>query len=273
MQPAQLEALRRTLGAHGDRIAPEAAWSGPDVVCATSFLQPDRLREAIEHMASSWQTSDLQVAASLWTKQYNAALLSGPLALMALQGTGLDCAAESNAILQVNGVPKALVPLNLSATVVCAGPRGAQYTDRARCDLAALRRFVVTGLIEGHLAPLFEQVCRLTGISRKILWGNAGNICAFIYDELDRHSGGAPAVAEDRAFLLGLPELPFLAGPNPLYNPVRYEALNEPGLQETVVVRHTCCLKHKAPNSRHCYTCPLIDTAERVAIIKELAHA
>lgn len=244
-----------------------------EVVPATALREADFLIATIQRAAEPWQAPNLRVATALWNKHFNAAVLSGPLAAMTLVGLGLDASLDNSCLILRDGLPKALLPVSLASAVVHTprlpdGWHGA-LAERTIDDLSAFRRHVLTRLLNQHLAPMIERLHVVTRLSPKIMWGNAGNLCAHLYETLAEHPRGATA-ADDRAFVLDAPYSEVLARPNPLYQSVQSLPLAEPDLPPTVRVRRTCCLRWRLPDGLFCYVCPCLTHDERLALMRQM---
>lgn len=268
-----LEAVFPSLGTYGERLTFVGPPGGTEVVPAESYLRPETLRAAIERAAEDWQTTDLRAVASVWNKHYNAAVLSGPLAAMTLRGIGLDASISRARIVLDGGLPKALLLDSVATSVVfrprflADEPHFSDFADVDRVD--ELHRFVFVRLFQQHLGLIVQQLHGLTGLSAKIMWGNAGNLCADLYDRLARLPDAASTVSEDRVALLERRDGSTKDGRNPLYRTVRYEPLNVPDLPSVVRVRRSCCLKHRLPGHAACYVCPLLGVDERVGLLQQ----
>ncbi len=272
---ADAETKLAALGPYRERLVLGPLPAGTEAVPAVAYLEPPTLLSAIEKTAAALGTGNMRVAASLWSKKYNAAVLRGVLAAMTLTGVGLNASVTNTSILLGDGEPKTLVVHGLSDAVLLGERFREQNMDC--CDhlfqdrLGQLHKTVLCSLFPNHLALLIRQVERLTGLSRSILWGNAGNLCAHLYDKLDEWPGARVAAREDRVALLEQAVSPVFGGRNPLYRPVRYVRLSEPELPPTVAVRYTCCQRYRLAGVNPCYTCPRLTDAERIAIMKQMA--
>lgn len=262
MQQRDLDAILPLLGAHAWRLVLAEPPADAEVVPAEAYLTAETMRKALLAFMAAKGTTELQAAASVWNKQYNGALLAGLLAAMTLAGVGLDASIGNVSVVHRGGLPKAIMLHDLSGTVVYP-PRLKAPLPSPAVTLAAFQEHVFTKAIEGHLTQIIDQIYRLTRTPKAMLWGNVGNLCASIYYQMERRPEAAAAIREDRAALLEQPD-------TLLYNPVRYEELGAPDLPPVVLVRRTCCQKHKLPESRHCTTCPLLSREERIGLIRQV---
>lgn len=239
---------------------------GAEVVPAETYLAPERLAATIAELHARVGGSGPRVAASQWSKNYAAALMSGPLTAMTRAGIGLSAAPERVSIILAGNKPRALLVPDLSAAVVYP-PRAPAEAGLGRPVATPddLYRAVLPDLLR-HLHLMVESVHEVTRMSRKVLWGNIGSAVADLYDRLAEVGDCTAAVAADRHVLLDLPESPYWPGPNPLYQPVRYLDLSVFGFP-SVRVRRTCCLRYQIVNKAPCTSCPLIDTEERARLL------
>ncbi|WP_257462731.1 siderophore-iron reductase FhuF [Archangium lipolyticum] len=270
MTLAAMDRILPLLAPYESRLLLGEHLHGRNVVRASVYLEDEHLLAAVRRLMETLQTGELRAAASLWHKHYNAALLSGFLAAMTLAGVGLDGSISNVSMtLSEEGLPRAAV-LHSLAGIVVHPPRLKLDISAPRVGLDVLHGRVLSSLFANHLAPIVEQVHRVTGLPKRILWGNAGNLCADVYDGLRARPEVAAAVEEDRRILLEQPDSPLMPGPNPLHQSVRYEDLSGFGRASVVRVRKTCCQRYKLPGLLHCYTCPILKGHERVALLRKL---
>ncbi len=106
-------------------------------------------------------------------------------------------------------------------------------------------------LIDGHLVPLVGALSVAGGVSRKVLWSNAGNLFEGVVRRIEQVFGTSQAVVDALA-LLEARRLPD-GRANPLLEPVRY--LEKNGVRERV--RRVCCIRYLARDRGYCLNCPL----------------
>lgn len=276
---SDLEALfapfQSALGPYRDRLAVFPSGGGVELVPAVAYLEQRTLLAAVERVRKAYQAPDLRVAASLWNKHYNAAILPGVLSAMTLLGVSLNAAITNVSIVIRDGLPAALHVHNLAETAVYPGrlPCPSLRFGRELQSVMELQRTVFTGLVHGHLALVVDRLHGLARVPREILWGNAGNLCADLYERIAASPEVGAAVAEDRRALLELRMNGVMAGPNPLYQSVRYEYPGDPSIASATRVRRTCCLRYRLPDSNPCYVCPLLTRDERIALVKQYVVA
>jgi ferric iron reductase protein FhuF len=244
-----------------------------EVISLNDYLQPDRL-------LSDWQTSeiyqksqDIRIAASIWNKVYSWTTLPGVLAFMTWGGVGLDAAIENVSFVLEEGKPKALWFHDLSNTVIypqrLSIPIPENYPGKIVNSVAELHQAVLTNLFQRNFAPMIERVHSLTKLSKKTMWGNAVNASEGQFAELSKFIN-SEAIKTDYSVLYQQPDSCVMSGRNPLYNLVRSEQINEPGLPATTTVRLTCCLyAFIPPGDEKCTNCPLLTHQERIAQMKQ----
>lgn len=276
---SDLEALfapfQSALGPYRDRLAVSPPGDGFELVPAVAYLDQRTMLTAVEWARQVYQAPDLRVAASLWNKHYNAALLPGVLAAMTLLGVSLNVAITNVSIVLRDGLPTALQVHNLAEAAVYPRrlPCPSLRLSRTLQSVPELQRTVFAGLVRGHLALVIDRLHDLARVPREILWGNAGNLCADLYDRIATCKEVEDAAAEDRRALLELPAGAVMAGPNPLFRSVRYERPEDSSLTKASRVRRTCCLRYRLPDSDPCYVCPLLTSDERIALVKQYVVA
>lgn len=244
-----------------------------EVISLNDYLQPDRL-------LSEWQTSeiyqkilDIRIAASIWNKVYSWTTLPGILALMTWAGVGLDAAIENVSFVLEEGKPKALWFHNLSGTVIYPQrlpvPIPENYPGKIVNSVADLHQAVFSNLFQRNFTPMIDRVHSLTQLSKKTMWGNAVNASERQFAELSKCTN-LEAIKTDYSVLYEKPYSAVMPGRNPLYNLVRSEQINEPGLPATTTVRRTCCLyAFIPPGDEKCTNCPLFTPQERITQMKQ----
>ncbi len=244
-----------------------------EVISLNDYLQPDRL-------LSDWQTSeiypktqDIRIAASIWNKVYSWTTLPGVLALMTWAGVGLDASIDNVSFVLEDDKPKALWFHDLSGTVIypqrlpVAIPEN--YPGKIVNSVADLHEFVFSNLFQRNFAPMIDRVHGLTKLSKKTMWGNAVNASERQFAELSKCIN-SEAIKIDYSTLYEQQYSSVMPGRNPLYNLVRSEQINEPGLPAKTTVRRTCCLyAFIPPGDEKCTNCPLLTPQERIAQMKQ----
>lgn len=253
------------LGPYADRVNIAPLSAGIDTIPAAAFLDAPTLLGALEAAAELWRAPDICVAASLWNKHYNAAVIPGVLAALTLGGIGLDGSLANTSMSFDHGLPKALLLHNARGYVYqprLAPALAESGRGRRVATLPELYAAVIAGTFERHIRPVIEQLHALTRISRQILWGNVANLCADLYDRLALKPALACVAEADRAQLLERSECPGLSGTNPMLGAVWYE--RSAGSAVMSRVRQRCCLRYRLPEGSHCLkVCPLRHNEER----------
>ncbi|MDH6056212.1 ferric iron reductase [Umezakia ovalisporum] len=246
---------------------------GVEVISVNDYLQPDRL-------LSQWQTSDiyqksqdLRIAASIWNKVYSWKTLPGVLALMTWAGIGLNSEIDNVSFVLEDGEPKALWFHDLSGTVIYPPrlpiPIPQDYPGKIVDSVENLHKAVFTSLFQCNFAPMIERVHSLTKLSKKTMWGNAVNASERQFAEISKCTN-SESIKTDYLVLYEQRNNSVMPRPNPLYNLVRTEQINEPGLPATTTVRLTCCLYALIPPyDQKCTNCPLLKPQERIAQMKK----
>ncbi|MCC5610320.1 ferric iron reductase [Nostoc sp. CHAB 5834] len=244
-----------------------------EVITLNNYLQPDRLLSQWQASDIYQKTQDIRIATSIWNKVYSWKTLPGVLALMTWAGVGLDAGLDNVSFVLEDGEPKALWFHDLSRTVIYPQrlpiPIPKDYPGQIVNSVEALHQTVFTSLFQRNFAPMIDRVHILTKLSKKTLWGNAVNASEGQFAELSQFTN-LEAIQTDYSVLYEQPYSLVMPGRNPLYNLVRTEQLNEPGLPATTIVRLTCCLyTFIPPYDEKCPNCPLMQPHERIALMKK----
>ncbi len=100
--------FQSALGPYRDRLAVSLVENEVELMPASALLDQPALSAAIEQARQVYRAPDLHVAASLWNKHYNAALLPGVLSAMTLLGVSVNAAIANTSIVVRDGLPMAL---------------------------------------------------------------------------------------------------------------------------------------------------------------------
>lgn len=183
------------------------------------------LTARIDTVAERLGTPERRVAASVAQLGLAARLWSAALGPAALAGRFPDLRAEF-----LHWDPAGQAPDDLWTVSAASLP-----------GTAARVREVV---LRGHLEPLADAVCRDTGISPRLLWGNAGSALAGAVRQLTgwaRAQGRPDVAARARALAAELFDDPALRDTG---------APHGPGFR-----RRTCCLYYRTPGGGLCGDC------------------
>jgi ferric iron reductase protein FhuF len=244
-----------------------------EVVSLVEYLQSEKLLSLFKATSFYQSSQDIRVAASICNKVYNWKTLPGVLALMTWAGVGLDASVDNVSFVLENGEPKALYFHDLSRSVIypqrlpIALPPN--YPGKLVNSVEELHKFVFTGLFQNNINTVVDLIHSLTKLSKKTMWGNAVNASEGLYEDFSKYAS-SEAVKADYSVLFEQPYSIVMPGRNPLYNLVRTEEINEPGLPNKYTVRVTCCLYYLIPpHDEKCTNCPLLKPRERIAQIKQ----
>lgn len=244
-----------------------------EVISLTEYLQTEKLLSLFKATSFYQSSQDIRVAASISNKIYSWTTLPGVLALMTWAGVGLDASVDNVSFVLEKNELKALYFHDLSRSVIyperlpIALPPN--YPGKLVNSVEELHKFVFTGLFQNNINTVVDIIHRLTKLSKKTMWGNAVNASEGLYEDFSK-CASPEAVKADYSVLFEQPYSLVREGSNPLYNLVRTEEINEPGLPNKYTVRVTCCLYYLIPpHDEKCTNCPLLKPHERIAQIKQ----
>ncbi|TVQ12821.1 MAG: siderophore-iron reductase FhuF [Leptolyngbya sp. DLM2.Bin27] len=239
-----------------------------EVILARDYWASRRFPHDLERFAAARGIPDLAIAASLWNKNYNNALLPAILPAMTALGVGLDASLEHVSLVLKDNIPQAVVLHHLNKSVLYL-PRWSGTpapSIQAMAELSELYQFVFGSLFQ-HLRSAIAQINQFTRLPRSVMWGNTGNACNNLYSELANCPGAAIAASTDRAIVFDRPESPAGTGRNPLCQTVVYKAVKKSGSSPSVPLRRTCCLLFRMPNSHYCDNCPIKIRADGISVL------
>lgn len=281
---AQLHALDPGHGSHGLFLTERPA-SG-EIVLASEFLDPDRLRHAVlecgesltNALASELPDEEIEsqpaAAASRFTRHYLGSVTGLALAGLA-NGLGLDLAADRCVKVIQNDLPRQQVLENFGAGIrTCVARPSPWDVDGPAVDtVEELRQYAWGRLYGEHVAPLLEAVEALTGATAKLLWSN---VAEWVASFADMAVGSLPPsqaalVVEESEAMLNAATLPGVAGPNPLLGQVSWVPVDEPDFPRGAQLRRHCCITYLLPArlGRLCGNCPFLPLEDRIALVRE----
>lgn len=213
---------------------PVAALTGPD----------GPLKSILVHYAGYLGGgADLRPAASLWSLAYLRALLPPMVAAASVLRHGFPASAD-DVWLELD---RHREPARFFIAHEGASLAGADTHTR------------YAPLLHHHLAPLFAELSRVSGLPRKVLWGNAARRLEPVLDQALALLGPAPTLVADRRVLLEQPLWhpadASTARPNPLYPRLRAPARFSPA--QAANLHRQCCLQYMLPDTGYCGACPL----------------
>lgn len=199
--------------------------------------------------------NDLRAVASVWSLGYLWTLLPAAVVPLSVLGHVFPLRADQMLVqLDIQGNPSRFY-------IVDEGHGSPERPTQARYE----------ALLLCHLQPLIESITELTGLSRKVLWGNAARYLEVILDQAALLDKGNQRLLNDRTVLLQTPLWPDGAR-NPLYAKQREVMLYANGHHESVRLHRRCCLNFRLPNEIYCGACPLAPQFRHIAL-KEKASA
>ncbi|UOK73567.1 siderophore-iron reductase FhuF [Ancylobacter polymorphus] len=198
-----------------------------------ALLRSDRLAAELARFGERYEQPEPRAVASQWSKLYFSRLL--------VPATAAAIAADWHLPLAPRGMRVALDAQGGVATF--ALPHAG--TASAPGDTEERFGFLVTE----HLPPVIDSLARASGLTRRVIWSNAGNLFERVIGHCAQLLGEAhPGVQQGRELLA---RRRFANGAaNPLAEPVRY-------LADGTRQRRVCCLRYLIPTLPYCGTCPL----------------
>jgi len=267
-----LQAELILISSHLDAFLQHRLWFAPpptadEVILAKDYWNSGRFRHDLEGFAAAREIPDLAIAASLWNKHYNNALIPAILPAMTLLGVGLNASLENVSLVLKNQIPQAIALHQLSDAVIYPPRWGRDALPQANIvgECADLYRFGLRSLLE-HLSVAIAHINHLTRLPPSVMWGNTGNVCDYLYGELANCPGGAIAAQGDRQLIFDCPENPAGKGRNPLYQTVVCKTVNNADGSTPMTLRRTCCLLFRLPDSHYCGNCPIKHRADGVSV-------
>lgn len=184
------------------------------VVPSMQLLSDDLFSALMQRYARRFEVEPDRHLVSLWSQKYLATVIIPIMALAMLSGRALDAAIGTTAVvLDEGGEPVAL---------------------RVPCSFADAKDTAVSLLVSTHLAPCVEILSGWSGLSRKVLWGNAAHYLEWI---IGQFSGGSAPIAL----------------PAPMTDAIRY--VEQDGMR--IRRRKVCCLRDRVPGVDDCGSlCP-----------------
>ncbi|MDX3926022.1 MAG: siderophore-iron reductase FhuF [Shinella sp.] len=207
----------------------------PYLSCS-DLLDEGRLPELLARFGRNYAEPEPRGVASQWSKWYFSRLLTPVLAANIALNRRLPIVFEETGLI-----------LSEDARVVAF-----RLSDDGRSfePTDFVERF--EDLIDGHLSMLVEALSSASGLSRKVLWSNAGNIFENVVSQCAQLLGEAhPGVGHGRALLANR----FWREDrvNRIFEPVRYLPADGKNIRK----RRVCCIRYLIPGIALCKNCPL----------------
>lgn len=200
-----------------------------------------RLRECLAAFARNYDEPDAMAVATQWSKWHFSLLLTPVIAA--------NIAADWQLPVALDDVGIVLSPDSRTLAIRFAH-EGARQSFTSAEDRFAL-------LVDEHLTPLIATIAQASGLPKKVLWSNAGNVFENTVQDCAALLGEAhPALAQARA-LLAVRTRPD-GRRNELFAPVAYTG------EEDKRRRRICCLRYRMASLPLCKTCPLDEIPKKL---------
>jgi ferric iron reductase protein FhuF len=236
-RPQYLSAIDRlTFSAYASFAGHLVGVDDPRAAVGADFLLNEAMRGAINaRFAKRFASFDIRAAFSIWTKWYLNVFL--PPVLLA------DVLLTRTLPIGLNRLAFILNDDTRVTAVKIDGP------DADSNGEGAFQRFAP--LIFDHLEPLIEMWAQRSGVTRRVLWSNAGNTFEAMLSKIESVSGSSQRSRQARHLL----NEPFWQNgrPNPLFGAVRYV----PDGDTFVRRRRICCIQYMLPDRKFCAACPI----------------
>ena len=226
-----------TLGPYAGMLALPGAHAGP--VAGRDLREAGTVEVLLARFAANYPGGDRRALISMWTQWHFAVAVIPTVAAILVLDRDLPVDLDETALaLDAAGRPAAMVLPGEGR------PFGADATAR------------FARLLDGHVAPLIDTLVRHFGVSRRLLWTNAGAIFEWALQQAAERALPAP-LGEGRASRSDA------AGrPNPLFDAVRYPCTGGAQVRQ----RKVCCLRYLLPGVADCGDlCPLPDVGGAIA--------
>lgn len=241
MIPLLAPIFRGEWAVYGESLACAEQPPADAVPVAALIADPELLAALLHRHARHRRVRrpDLRPVASAWSMHYLNALLPPVAAAASLLQHGFPMAPSQVWISFADGA----VPLRFHIT----------HEGRTLTGTDTAVRYAE--LLFEHLAPLFEQLTRLTRVAPKILWGNVARYLEPVLEQGLALSGHAPSIAKDLDHLLHQPR--WGCRDNPLFTVPRKVVRMQSGTPVSLTLHRQCCLYYLLPEEGYCGVCPL----------------
>lgn len=232
-QPDALKAFLAKMSAFGVQTAllPLAHDSLP----LSALLERDCLAEMLGRYGRRYgQGQERRAVATQWSKHYFLQVVTPVLAAAVLIDWRLPLPLEATA-------------LDIDAEGAITALRVSSY-GKAVAPSSGTDRFSL--LTRAHLPFVVDALSQASGLSRHVLWSNAGNLFEGVARRLEAVAPEGSAGIRDARALMEASHLED-GTRNPLYRPILY--LDE---ARTIRKRRVCCARYLIPSLGFCRTCP-----------------
>lgn len=203
---------------------------------ALQIFNQDRLDTILKSFAKRYDEPEPRAVASQWSKLYFSRLIlpTAAAAILFDWQLRLDLSNICIALDDDGG--------NIRFGLPSKGIQNAANNSRGRFSF----------LVDDHLRQVIPVLSDVSGLPRKVLWSNAGNILENVFQRSAALLGPEHQGVRDGQYCLAARR--FEDGSlNPLFEPVRYVD-NKSEVQRK---RRICCLRYFIPSLSICKTCPL----------------
>ena len=232
-QPEALKALLAQISAFGVQTA-FLPFSDSDLPLS-ALLETERLRELLGRYGHRYGTEqERRAVATQWSKHYFSRVVTPVIAAAILIDWRLPLSPEITA-------------LDIDADGEITALRVSSF-GKAEAPSTSIDRF--SFLTEEHLPLVVDAIAEASGLSRHVLWSNAGNLFEGVSRRLESVAPQGTAGIRDAMALLDTSHLDD-GTRNPLFRPIVYadEA-------RTMRKRRVCCARYLIPSLGFCQTCP-----------------
>ena len=201
---------------------------GQHTVGVQALMTPAHLAQVRRFFDAAHGATDARVVASIWSKWHFAIVMPAWFIGRVLMGRRLPTALDGVSF-----------DLDAQGRTLCLRLPAPGDLDQAADDPdTSWHEF-----LHKHLVPFVEQMAARTGVTRRVLWSNAGNLFEAFIRRLDETHPGLRGLAPAREWL----EMP-----TPLHRPVIYL----PRAEGVHRMRRICCMRYLVPDRVFCTTCP-----------------
>ncbi len=229
-QPDILKALLAKISAFGVQTA-FLPLTDDDLPLST-LLETERLKEMLGRYGRRYgQEAERRAVATQWSKHYLSRVMTPVVAAAILIDWRLPLHLETTA-------------LDIDAGGVITGLRVSSFGQTV-APFSSVDRF--SFLTEAHLPRVVEAIARASGLSRHVLWSNAGNLFEGVARRLETIAPKEAAGIRDAMTLMETSHLDD-GTRNPLFRPITY--------LDAARRRRVCCVRYLIPSLGFCRTCP-----------------
>lgn len=233
LRQAIAASLPQDIASYADRLAlPDDT---REAVHASDLLGPAMLRAIEARFVARFGTVDMRIVVSIWSKWHFSGTLVPVLAANLLLDRALPLALDDVAYVIANdGRTAAIRIAHEGSPIVTTDP-----FER------------LAPIVFGHLEPLIALLSTHGGVTRRLLWSNAGNLFDALLRKLEGSGPQRDAVVAAGQLLRARHWSDGRL--NPFFDAVR--TIDEGG--KKVRIRRICCLQYLLPDRRLCTACPL----------------